>query len=209
MRTKRRSAGDQVVRPGPGFRADHDRHAEGEDAAAEHQYGELDRRPRPADREDPEQPGKQVDDRPTAEHAHDRPELHIAPVDKQEDQNDQKTDGHVDGPVRRRQTARLQRQQAKPLDQDVEGVGAQVGQQKQRDAQMRDRESRKQKEQPQQDFFCVFLHFRLPAVCSFLCIPEGDRRIIIPIIPQKRRSGKGGRRDSASFVGLFFFPIIR
>ena len=141
--------GDQVVGPGPRVGADHDGHAVGQDEAAQDQHARPSGDPRAA-QQGLQQAGEHVDDRTAEDHAEGRPDLDVAPIHEEQDQDDQQADPHVGPPMGQKRPGEPLRKGAEDaLHEHVEGIGPQIGQQEERDAQVRDHKSRHQDHDPQ------------------------------------------------------------
>ncbi len=132
----------QVIGAYPGVGFHYDGHAECQDSAAgrQNQYPHC---KRIAGMDEPAQKqGEKINDGSAADHAQDRADLDIAAVSDQQDQDDQKTDRHMYPAVcKQRPSRHMLRRPEQALDQHVERIRAQVGQEEQGDAQMGDGQS--------------------------------------------------------------------
>lgn len=156
---------NKVVRPCPGIGTDDHRHPKGEDHTAGDEKADPHRKGRGIQKR--EQRAEEVDDRTSKGHAQGRADLDVAAVDKKQNREDQQADGDMYASVGQPGCAGQAREHSvQPLNQHVEGIGAEIGQQEQRYAQVRHAQSHKQDDDAKAPFFQA--SFRVPASFPFL-----------------------------------------
>ena len=146
---------DKIVRTRAGVGLDDGAHAERQNDAAGGQNGQL--QPEVRDvrcKRRRKKRGKEVNDRPAADHADDRTGHDVRAVDEQKRNNDDQAQRNMRAAVGEKRPAGefLQRVEH-ALHQHVERVGAEIRQQKQRHAEMRNCETDEQNHEPRQQLF--------------------------------------------------------
>ncbi len=131
--------GNQVIGAGARVRFDDNRHAVREDDTSGCEHDDLERKGSTGFENGIQQHRIQVDERAAAHHADDGADFDVAPVNKQQYDDDQETDCHVRVAMsQQRKIHELLERSEKSLNQDVERIRSEVCQQEQRNAEMRD-----------------------------------------------------------------------
>lgn len=151
--------GNQVIGAGARVRFDDNRHTIREDDTSGCEHDDLERKGSAGLKNRIQQHRIQVDERAAAHHADDGAYFDVTPVNKQQYDDDQETDGHVRVAMRQqRKIHELLECSEQSLNQDIERVCSQVCKQEQRDAKMRDAQPDKKNDDSDKDFPETALH---------------------------------------------------
>ena len=160
---------DKVVRSCACVGFDDDAHAEREDDAARSQNGQLQPEIRDVQgKRRGKKRGKEVNDRPAADHAGDGAGHDVRAIDEQEHNDDEQAQRNVRAAVGEKCPAgQLLQRMEHALHQHIKGVCAQIGQQKQRHAEVRDGKAKQQNDEPREQLFDgIFQHNNPPTVIA-------------------------------------------
>ena len=160
---------DKVVRSCACVGFDDDAHAEREDDAARSQNGQLQPEIRDVQgKRRGKKRGKEVNDRPAADHAGDGAGHDVRAIDEQEHNDDEQAQRNVRAAVGEKCPAgQLLQRMEHALHQHIKGVCAQIGQQKQRHAEVRDGKAKQQNDEPREQLFDgIFQHNNSPTVIA-------------------------------------------